>query len=911
MARNLGSKTATSLRGRASGNLPPTVACSEAGHALVLHLGAAPERATVALANRVVDDPEHTVVFVDLPREALPELWDAAAALLAKRKGGFRLVLHGQPKGIKGATGQWFAERLRRTIVASDAPPVLVPGGTLFVPPDLGAGWVRYRRGRAATTESRRFPTPQWAHPSVERMWSVGPDAVAEPLAGGVWLHRRHPDSARCGYRHTLVRTLPMRSDELAVVLGCPGTPPLTLGDIAMFWSALPAELRRMVRFVRYGQVARPEGATLGQVLANLLNYSAILYSGLPTAEGAIRAVAENGGLGWQPYALELGYAPTGADGGPAGPRVLAHRCPLPNALRVGPAAYQLDHDAVVEVVQSGLWLRPPEVPRNAASVRTMAADPMRPQVIFQAGQYYSDGRIKELVRGALAQLEPGVRNSCKVLPAPSTSKATPPPVRPAEVTSPTLATALAAPNPTTVLGGGTEVTTRLMPKRRRTAEPAAVEHPPALPATTTVSAPTETGRSAYLTEHDLPADEAIASGDSPAGTMVDVSAVDSLEVAAAPKTTLAPAAMPIGLRLESVEPDLAVFPSFATQLAGTATAGAGVAPAADTPALKLTAAALPELRPGVAVVDQPLAEPETVVDEDAARIVERLDRDALAARPPVAATVLVQRVPVAEASALPPERGLESERDWLRRTLSSEFANSASSVSRLLSQMPGLRAGQQTDTVLVDLVAVQMYLESGSTALSDAVRDAEPGPHVPLARCVSAGLLRLPSYRGAARLRARTSKAQLDWFRERHLVTEWGFLHATMGGEPASADEVEFRIWSMTARRTALLHPDRPNQVIFQPGTSFKVLRIEEGDSAPVVLLRELSKAEIDPDGRVDITRVPIDDLSLAGLEQAAAAWQADQKPVPDSTVADAPPGLLVQASAGPSERDGEGAGR
>ena len=78
-----------------------------------------------------------------------------------------------------------------------------------------------------------------------------------------------------------------------------------------------------------------------------------------------------------------------------------------------------------------------------------------------------------------------------------------------------------------------------------------------------------------------------------------------------------------------------------------------------------------------------------------------------------------------------------------------------------------------------------------------------------------------------------------------------------------------------------------------------------------PVVLLRELSKAEIDPDGRVDITRVPIDDLSLAGLEQAAAAWQADQKPVPDSTVADAPPGLLVQASAGPSERDGEGAGR
>ncbi|HTI25728.1 MAG TPA: hypothetical protein VL652_32360, partial [Kutzneria sp.] len=268
------------------------------------------------------------------------------------------------------------------------------------------------------------------------------------------------------------------------------------------------------------------------------------------------------------------------------------------------------------------------------------------------------------------------------------------------------------------------------------------------------------------------------------------------------------------------------------------------------------------------------------------------------AAAPAIGArSVAVQPVPAAGACAVPPTRGLTEERAWLRKALSSQYDVAASTVSRMLSQVPGLRVGMQADEVLADLVGVRLYLTGDSAGVDEAIRTAAPGPHVPLARVVTSGLKRLPSYRGATQLWAVAGPSELDWYRNRLLVSEWAFLTATINGRPAVTGQVEFRVWSMTARRTQLIDPSVADQVLFVPGTNFKVLDVRD-EPTPVVLLRELSTAEIGEDGQVNTGRSMFDDLALSGLDQATEAWSGVTAKDAARPTASAPPGLLSVTS-------------
>jgi hypothetical protein len=211
-----------------------------------------------------------------------------------------------------------------------------------------------------------------------------------------------------------------------------------------------------------------------------------------------------------------------------------------------------------------------------------------------------------------------------------------------------------------------------------------------------------------------------------------------------------------------------------------------------------------------------------------------------------------------------------------------------------MLSQVPGLRVGMQAEEVLADLVGVRLYLTGDTAGVDEAVRSAAPGPHVPLARVVTSGLKRLPSYRGATQLWATAGPSELDWYRNRLLVSEWAFLTATTAGRPGQPGQVEFRVWSMTARRTQLIDPSVADQVLFVPGTNFKVLDVRD-EPTPVVLLRELSSAEIGEDGQVNTGRSMFDDLALGGLDQAGPAWS--KAAATAAPAASAPPGLLSVA--------------
>ncbi|MEU2424747.1 hypothetical protein ABZ619_27625 [Streptomyces sp. NPDC007851] len=258
-------------------------------------------------------------------------------------------------------------------------------------------------------------------------------------------------------------------------------------------------------------------------------------------------------------------------------------------------------------------------------------------------------------------------------------------------------------------------------------------------------------------------------------------------------------------------------------------------------------------------------------------------------------AAVRVQPVPRAAARALPPERGAGQERDWLRRTFSEQYNALAGSVSRVMSESPGLRGRSRTEAAdaLTDLVAVRLYLSGDSRRADAAVREAAPGPHVPLARCVTAGLRRLPSYRGPALLRTRLTDAERAWYREGRLATEWAFCHArtSLHPGPRGSGAADVLIWSMTARRTSSLDPAVPDRVVFLPGTVFKVLRAE----GPAVLMRELSPSETTRtgDGGPDEVTAKLDEIAVQGL---AKILDALERTGTDAAAESAdPPGLIV----------------
>ncbi|HET6500286.1 MAG TPA: hypothetical protein VFG87_05925 [Amycolatopsis sp.] len=1010
------------------------VNCTPVGQVLVVHPGARPRPQAVVLAGAVAEDPEHTVVIVDLPPGAPLEFWHEAARRLRHRKGSLRLVLSGRSRDALVMTGQWLAERLGRPVVAPDGEPVLVQGGALFVPPDRGLGWVRFQRGREAVAESRHFPRPGWASPVVDRTWPTGPVAMAEPVPGGVWIRRVHDDPRQQRARRTLVSTLLGEHDELAVVLGYPGAPPLPLRDIAMFWASLPDSARSLVRFVGYGPVELPPGVPLGQALADLFEHNVIVYNGFPVVGGGARSVDPGGMFGWHPFAIQVGYQPRGGDGAVLPPTVLAHRAPLHGVREVAPAVYSFASDAVVEVVPCGLWLRPPDSPPESALVRSIPVDPAYPTVMFDTWPRAGE-RMHELVRLLVERLEPGVRASCRVLSAEAAVRsrgvlgthatssvdgelavnsgsvpeiALPPRVvgtfelgpavtLPGEhaLPEPSLvddsgqvvevpaievegaqwlsidvadaadaasvaeqpgddepAARLAVPEPVdaarpvdepvddapvAALGGdslagaapaaGVLVDGPVAEERQLSSAPAASPfagpdgaeaagpvvptEAPAAPEAVAVGDPVAApvGTGAVPTPEIAPVDAPVAGpapasvaasvaaageptatpiaadsvgsgGPEPSGESSSARAISPAEraIVEASRPAPPPLAASLGLRLEAGEPELALLP--VAELRIPAEPPMPAAPVASE--VTGPEPASPAAEPGPAETARPADQPEQALDapEQASDAPEQV-----VAAPP---EVLVQPVPGAEACAVPPQRGLDRERDWLRRSVSDEFHAAAGAVSRVLSQIPGLRAGQMSEVVLADLVAARIYLASGCVRLEHAVRTATEGPHVPLARCAAAGLQRLPSYRGAAQLHLPATPAELDWFRGRRVVTEWAFLRATRQGGPVPDGEVEFRIWSMIGRRTALIDPADPDRVVFAPGSTFKVLRVEE-EPRPVVLLRELSRSEIEADGRVNTARVPLDDVALGGLERAAREWSAA-----DTTAMAIPPSAL-----------------
>ncbi|MEV4693080.1 hypothetical protein AB0K27_18420 [Micromonospora echinospora] len=1044
------------------------------GNALVVHVEDAISPEAQSLALSMIEDAENDVVVLDLGDGMPISAWESMAGVLPRRRRGIRLVACGRHGNSAAMAGQWLSERLNRTVIAPDGDLVRGSAGTLFVHSVPGSGWVRFRPGRPPAWDAKRYPTPAWDRAAVDTRPS---SAVAEiePIPAGVWIHSNRDPQVVDPQRRRLTAYVPCQAETMSVLLGCPGTPPLSLDDVVRFWRGLDEEHRQRVRFVQFGEVRMPEGEAFGQAIADLLNTEVTCYTGVPIGSPQkyeIRTVLPDGAFGWAPYALELSYSPRAHPNSRARrPTVLRHRPPLAGAEELAPRVYWFAPGAVVEVVQSGLWVRATAEPKNAEQVRAAMLDARSGTLVFDDTVHAAAERMRELAADLAARVDGMAGTGRTLMPAsvlvPGAKPSSPaqvvvdleagtravgvpaampayvevaPPAPVAPVSADSVVVAVPAPS------GGREVAAPdllantpplppppVVPRPVAPVGPAAPTLPPPpvlplaseLPAPPVVRFPSElpAPQSATSTP-DLPAPPWVPSAsDLPVPPSVPHAPELPPPVVPFASGLPSPPVMPFVSELPSppvvppsVEPVRPAVPGerAATGLTSAVSAATGpspVLPAApagpDTPGRSVISggsgesagqdgrAALPEpvamvepvtpvgppgpVKPpgsgpaGRAGLPEPVAQTEPVVRAEPPAHTARTEAGPTAARgqdaaypvpepptmpagfgepepptmpagfgqalatpPPVAPAVpsltvhavdpiptptapalapapataageavpsgeaeptdgaepadraedsaeaRVQPVPSAGAGALLSEKkGLADERAWLRRTLSREFDVMASSVSRIMSQHPGMQgSGVSKEDVLADSVALRLYLTGRGPGVDAGLRSGRKGPHVPFARCVVAGVSRMPSFRGTTVYRLSPTDREWELYRDRRLVTDWSFVNALTQPCATEDGDTDVLIWSMTARRTSLLEPEGDehveDRVLFLPGTNFKVLDLRRPAAGErgAVLLREIGANEIDDTGRVDSNRVSLDELAVTSLRRSLDRW-------------------------------------
>lgn len=967
---DFGHRLSARLSRMAPGTGGPALESRSVGTALLVHPRGFVDSRALNFTRRLAADPQHTLVVLDLPASPEDAVWDKVARSLARRGGSFRIVPgRGTREDVKQAA-QLLADRLQRVVLAPDGTVVPAAGGALFVPAGHGLGWLRYRPGMPSVPESRRFPKPQWEFSVPDRPRPTGAGGVVEPLPGGAWIRGTWEDAAAPEHRQWLIDRFVGHPDQIGVALGSPGTSALPLEEVSAFWDTLPPTARPMVRFLPYGPVAVPSGTPLGQALADLLDEPVVVHAGVPTpgADGGapvVRTVVRDGTLGWRPYAEQFGFLPRSRTGGRAqAPLPLNTRVPVGDIPAIGHGVYQYSPDVVLEVVQSGLWVRPAAEPSDGHTVRFAPADPVYPAILYDETNPMAADRMRYISYELLRGLDPSFGRQGRIMPSSEAGRfpeGGPPPLPPGgpvpaepgpadgRVLEAAPSTERTAPSssvrgsawtdlPAARTQGAAPVAGRpappqqgpdgLPPARVPTSQPGpeqAAPQPSVVPTARSVAGPglpalppVATGPAAAPPSHE-PAGSAAPFAPTPDQTNTPQPAPtapppSSAPVPPAPVPTDPPPSAPAippasgGPSAPAVSPPAEPVP-----------APPHVPPPAPGPAA--TPVPAPSAAPRIRL-ESPSPQPVRPAPQPPAAAPEPAGDDALPAPLPVAApppvpsvpqgggapqgagAPRVQPAPAPAADVVPPEKGIDRERDWVRRSLGARYDTAAAFVTRLLSESPGLHGGPRSSAsdALTDLAAARLYLSGATSAIDAAIRAATTGPHVPLSRCAAGGLRRLPSYRGGALLRATLSAAERAWYREGTAFTERSFLSALSAVRRGLAGNTDVLIWSLTARRTALVLPEIPDRVVFAPGTGFKVLRTVDGDR-PAIMLRELSASEADEQGRVGEGRVPLDEIALAGLEQIHEFWkqagddpERTGDPLPDEHAAAfrAAPGLL-----------------
>ncbi|MFJ6703751.1 MULTISPECIES: hypothetical protein [unclassified Streptomyces] len=877
------------------------------GGALLVHPKGQLDERAAGFAEGLSDDPQHTLVVVDLPAGVLADEWAAVARLLSPSRYGSLRIVFGRDRGeaVRRAAGL-ISERLGREVVAADGTLVPTVTGGLFTPGD-DAGWLRFRPGHPTEPDSRRFPRPHWERSLPGRPRAVSDRTTAQPVPSGVWL--RHTDRTLVPGEHRgRIEAAPTDPHRLLVVLGSPDTPPLPVDDVARYWDSVLPDARSAVRFHLYGTLDTPESLSPGQCLADALDHEVVLCADLPSGTPS---GTDDGTMSYVPVGTAVLLRPPASGSGVPEPREPAAggelvapgtRAGVAGGAEITAAAAPAGvRPLVPQQAPPRVQMESGTAQRPAGAVREIPAPVGTGPAPEAEGSLPDAGEGPARGEEALASGDPAVGGDLvpRATPVPGENPASGESPVPGENHVPGADTVTGdRPEKTTVVprAGAPAGNAMPVPAPIGTAEPGTTPDPVPGPVPDSTPEPAPDPVPDPLTTAQAPPAGPPVPAPAPPLPGPDLAPADPGRTASAPGSPdpsgpdlLAAPGLAPGTGPEEA-PDPAPEPAPAPR---------PVRPAA--PRFRLESAApVPELGPA----PEPHPDPEVPAAPDAR------ERARPAGSPTVASgasdQVRVQPVPGQAACAIPPERGVARERDWLRRMFSEQYNATAGAVSRVMSETPGLRGDSraEADQALTELVAVRLYLSGDSRGADSAVRTAAAGPHVPLARCVTAGLRRLPSYRGPTLLRTRLTDAERAWYHEGRLVTEWAFCHArtSLHTGPRGAGATDILIWSMTSRRTAQLDPAVPDRVLFLPGTVFKVLRTD----GHTVLMREVSSSEISADGRVEGQQARLDEIAVKGLGNILDALE---KSGTDAAAECAdPPGLVITPDTGRSGRE-EGA--
>ncbi|MGW0581386.1 hypothetical protein ACWD25_36815, partial [Streptomyces sp. NPDC002920] len=228
---------------------------------------------------------------------------------------------------------------------------------------------------------------------------------------------------------------------------------------------------------------------------------------------------------------------------------------------------------------------------------------------------------------------------------------------------------------------------------------------------------------------------------------------------------------------------------------------------------------------------------------------------------------------PLPTVPVSPRHRSTALERTSFLKLADGVWGRHSEAVNRVLAGMPALRGGEQ-EAARADLIAVRVYVrgggDEGGLGHEELARSLHAGEErlVPYAACLASGLARLPSYRGAV-LRGVAADAGHERPSRGQLLRDPAPLSGVSldPGGRETIPGVAYAIWSITGRRVRQVQEDEGNEVVFPPGTAFRVLDVRDGEGGPLVLLRQL------PDAGTAVTVFgDADDTALARLDHSLA---------------------------------------
>ncbi|MEW1861684.1 hypothetical protein AB0399_15145 [Streptomyces sp. NPDC088194] len=788
----------------------------------------APDPMSIAELGYAMAAQDGTTVTVVVGTES-ERAWSGLEEVLdGQRPGSFREVLlvlshAATARADRPAVARRIVERWGVRVVAPDGAALLVPGGSLFVPrrpedPEetgggAGAGqnrgWWRFAPEGEPEPLGRQLPAPSWQADLDRLSGTATGETAIHRIPAGVALRPLDEPAPLPG---DLAFAVPVGPDRPVVLVGAPGDEvELTPHDVVGALTLLPPPIRSAIRLAPGGN---SDLLAAGQLAADTFRIEVEVLTGAPLMTDGLSPdgdthqvrtvlIGRDGTPAWRPFVESVVCRPQ-LDGPPVPPLLLRWQPPLRGVGSARTGVLRLSESWQVAVTRSGLRVTRVSGMPIALAERPVDAD--APAIeLGTPGRPLGSSALPAL-RTLLAALSPEVREravlhlygDCGTEQARELSR---------------------------VLSEHGVKRLRTKPPQPAARRPAPPARPHPLPAAPAVPAP---GGTRQQPGPRLPARPALprpsgAGQAGPAPVPVPAPAPVSAPVpppAAAPAPAPAPVPAPApapasdarsAVRSKAVEPPTAPGPIPPRPPAGTA-----------PPAL---------IPPGPV---PPQAAPPAPV-------------------PPAAVPPMVRR-PVLTPSFGLGHRSSAAQREAFRALVPDEvWRGQEEAVERMLGRAATEEMGEWAPHP-VDVLAVHLYLTTGDgplghLALGAALRAGDPRV-LPYAACLASGLGRMVPYRGPA-FRSGDALAPERTVPGR-LLRAPGPVSALTANLRGPSATTRYAVWSENGRRVRLERggaqprtggaAESADEVVFAPGTTFRVLDVREVRGSGVVLLRDVT---------------------------------------------------------------------